>query len=424
MKTLLTAVPVLLLSLTSVAAKMMVVTPQERATIMKSAKVWEHVNIAERDLLNGPSRDFALFQKVENCKFYDGFYTKVGNSGKTAKFWCLPEGGQPGKDEIKVKYSQSNGEVFAEVVSSRLLWSLGFFSDRALPISVSCVNCPEDPWKYLNYMAFYQGAPSSIRPIGGSSVNKKAEQKNDAAVYLENAQKKRTQLDAQSLKTTGQRYARQYAVALSEEKYKGTAVTVPGDSKAGVGLDELSQISETEGGSTKAEIDALRLLVAFIKHGDNKAANHRLVCPEEHLFEVNGKPSCKHASVVLQDVGATMGDGTFTLPILNISFGPTGNSKLSYDGWRKTPVWKNKANCQALLGDNLVGGTMKNPTVSEAGRKFLADLLVQLSDQQLTDMFTAARVDKREGVRAASVQEWVDLFKSKRNEIVTAQCPR
>lgn len=423
MKSLLVALPILAMSLTSVAAKMMTVSPAERASIMKSAKVWKQVNIAERDLLNGPSDDFALFQKVENCKFYDGFYTKVGNSGKTAKFWCLPEGGEPGKDEIKIKYDQKNGEVFAEVVSSRLLWSMGFFADRALPISVTCVNCPEQPWKYLNYMAYYQGAPSSIRPIGGSSsVNPKAELKNEAAIYLESAQKKRKELDEKSVKATGQRYQRSYEVALSEEKYKGTAITIPGDTKAGVGLDELAQISEAAGGSSPAEVDALRLLVAFIKHGDNKAANQRLVCPEEYITEVNGKLSCAHASVVLQDVGASMGDGAFTA--LGISFGPTGNSKLSYDGWKKTAVWKNKANCQALLGDNLIGGTLKDPTISEAGRKFLTDLIVQLSDKQIADMFTAARVDKRQGVRAASVQEWVELFKSKRSEIVNTTCPR
>lgn len=424
MKSFFIIIPVMFFTLTGAAAKMMVVTPEERANILKSAKVWEQVNISERDLLNGPSRDFSVFQKVENCKFFDGFYTKVGNSGKTAKFWCLPEGGVPGKDEIKIKYGETNGEVFAEVVSSRLLWSLGFFADRALPISVTCVNCPEEPWRYLNYMAFYQGAPSSIRPMGGSSLNRKAEQKNEAAVYLESAQKKRRELDEESLNSTGQRFAKLYELALSEEKYKGTAVTVPGDSKAGIGLDELSQISENSGGSGPTEIDALRLLVAFIKHGDNKAANHRLVCPEEYVINANGKMSCLHASVVLQDVGATMGDGTFTLPLVNISFGPTGNSKLSFDGWKNTPVWKNKAKCQARLGDNLSNGTMKDPVVSEAGRKFLADLLVQLSDRQITDMFTAARVDKREGVRKASVQQWVELFKSKRQEIVSARCPR
>ena len=100
-------------------------------------------------------------------------------------------------------------------------------------------------------------------------------------------------------------------------------------------------------------------------------------------------------------------------PCIWISFGPTGNSKFSYDGWKNTPVWKNKGACQALLGANLIGGTLKDPTVSEAGRKFLSDLMVQLSDKQLTDMFTAARVDKRQGVRAATVEQWVELFKAK-----------
>jgi hypothetical protein len=69
-----------------------------------------------------------------------------------------------------------------------------------------------------------------------------------------------------------------------------------------------------------------------------------------------------------------------------------------------------------------------DPRVSEAGREFLADLLVQLTDQQLRDLFEVARVDRRAdssgNASGARVEDWVAAFKSKRNEIVTNHCAR
>ena len=65
-------------------------------------------------------------------------------------------------------------------------------------------------------------------------------------------------------------------------------------------------------------------------------------------------------------------------------------------------------------------GTLGNPRIGEAGRKFLADLLVQLSDTQLADLFEVARFTTREPDR--SVDDWVGAFKHKRDEIVNATC--
>jgi hypothetical protein len=73
-------------------------------------------------------------------------------------------------------------------------------------------------------------------------------------------------------------------------------------------------------------------------------------------------------------------------------------------------------------------GTLGDPTITEGGRKFLADLLVQLTDQQLRDMFEVARVDRRSrkpnsAEPPASVDAWVAAFKNKRAEIVSTHCP-
>ena len=68
-------------------------------------------------------------------------------------------------------------------------------------------------------------------------------------------------------------------------------------------------------------------------------------------------------------------------------------------------------------------GTLKNPTISEEGRRFLADLLVQLSDKQLRDLFDGAGFEHRTGKRPVAVNEWVEAFKRKRSEIVNRTCP-
>jgi hypothetical protein len=54
-----------------------------------------------------------------------------------------------------------------------------------------------------------------------------------------------------------------------------------------------------------------------------------------------------------------------------------------------------------------------------AGRKFLASRLLLLGDQQIRDLFRAARAERRGG----TVDEWVRVFKWKRDEIVKARCP-
>lgn len=65
------------------------------------------------------------------------------------------------------------------------------------------------------------------------------------------------------------------------------------------------------------------------------------------------------------------------------------------------------------------GATFGQAQVSEAGRRFIADLLGQLSDQQLTDLFTHARVAARRAPFAAAsdVSEWVRVFKQKVREV-------
>ena len=83
----------------------------------------------------------------------------------------------------------------------------------------------------------------------------------------------------------------------------------------------------------------------------------------------------------------------------------------------------------ARLKPGLKQPTLKDPVVSEVGRRFPADLLLQLSDRQIRDMFAAGTIDKRgwsspRHVRNnGTLDRWVRAFKRRRDEIVNRRCP-
>ena len=92
------------------------------------------------------------------------------------------------------------------------------------------------------------------------------------------------------------------------------------------------------------------------------------------------------------------------------------------------PVWKDRARCVAELKGSFTG-SFSNPKIREAGRAFLASLLVQLSDAQLRDLFVNARVKRRSSNPSADPDkdgplarsnEWVKAFKLKRPRSSTA----
>ena len=75
-------------------------------------------------------------------------------------------------------------------------------------------------------------------------------------------------------------------------------------------------------------------------------------------------------------------------------------------------------------------GNLEHPLISEAGRRFLADRLMMLNDQQIHDLFTAARVERRGDTtrdqngnsRPVTTEDWVRAFKAKRSQIVSHTC--
>jgi hypothetical protein len=199
--------------------------------------------------------------------------------------------------------------------------------------------------------------------------------------------------------------------AVIERKPPGHPMWKDDDKKSGWSWSELDLVDPSVGGAPAEQRDALKLLATFIQHTDTKPEQQRLLCVDG--YAENG--DCKKPFLMLHDVGVTFGRAN------TFNKGSTGSANLA--AWARTPVWKNPSACVGELSKSHTG-TLADPRVSEAGRKFLADLLVQLSDQQLRDLFEVAGVDRRAqpNVVAAPVDDWVAGFKSKRDEIVNNRC--
>jgi hypothetical protein len=152
-----------------------------------------------------------------------------------------------------------------------------------------------------------------------------------------------------------------------------------------------------------------------MQHTDTKPEQERLLCLPKGRSE-DGR--CDEPFMMLHDVGLTFGQAN--------AFNRTSVGSVNFEQWSKTPIWKDATACVGRLSKSNTG-TLDDPKISEAGRQFLADLLVQLTDRQLHDLFDVARVDRRSrrpdsAEPPATVEEWVAAFKHKRDEIVTNRC--
>lgn len=198
--------------------------------------------------------------------------------------------------------------------------------------------------------------------------------------------------------------------AAVERRMAGTTMEVSKDS--GWAWTELDEVQEAAGGAPRAHRDALKLLAVFLQHTDNKPAQQRLVCVSD---EEGRGDSCEEPWMMVDDVGLTFGRANL--------FNRNAVGSVNFEQWSQVPVWKEATGCTGNLSPSQ-SGSLDNPRIGEAGRKFLADLLVQLSDAQLRDLFETARFPQRRtsSVRAATTEQWVDAFKQKRDQIVNRTC--
>ena len=182
------------------------------------------------------------------------------------------------------------------------------------------------------------------------------------------------------------------------------------------GWDELDRVDPSKGGATRAERDALKLLAVVLQHSDSKARQQRIVCLDGAESE---EGRCAAPLMMVNDLGVTFGRAN--------AMNQQPGASVNLADWAGLPVWKTPDACIGNLAGSWTG-TLKEPVISEEGRQFLADRLVQLSDQQLRDMFEAARVNLRPRAPGQansgfpSADEWVNAFKQKRTEFVERRC--
>ena len=284
--------------------------------------------------------------------------------GTTPKFDCELETGE----EVRIKYG--NGpEAPAEVAATRLLRALGFGADDVTLVrQLRCYGCPKEPFSVMKAAEITRTEPLLERVVSYDS------------------------------------YEEFEWVALER---KMAARPIETDTVEGWSFFELDAVQASSGGAPRAHVDGLRLMAVLLAHWDNKSENQRMVClsPDWPEGEACGQPF-----LLLQDVGA--------------SFGPT---KMDLDAWARVPMWEDRAQCTVSMKDlPFDGATFGRATVSEAGRQFLGRLLRQLSDDQLTALFTNARFGEKRGLlmTVTPVSEWVRVFRQKVRAITDGPaCP-
>ena len=289
-------------------------------------------------------------------------------NGTAPKFDCrLPDG-----DKLRVKYGRTP-EIPSEIATTRLLHTLGFGADdMTLYEKVRCYGCPAEPFLTMKTLGF-----AGAQDLYGKVMNPTA--------------------------------YKDFEWAAVEKKHPGRPIET--EDIEGWAFFELDLIDPKKGGAPRAHVDALRLLAVFLSHWDNKSENQRLVCLSEKDWPDEGK--CQRPFALMQDVGS--------------AWGPR---KVDLEEWSKAPIWSDRASCTTSM-DHLPyhGATFKPVKVSDADRRFLGNLLSQLSDDQLRDLFNSARFDHVSGLlgnrKAAPIDEWVMAYRSKVADITDGpSCPQ
>jgi hypothetical protein len=320
----------------------------ERTDALKRARIFREVRFdaSQVDFTVDPNSD-VIDRTLTTCR-----YKPEEITGTTPKFDCeLPNG-----DKIKVKYGWTR-EIPSEIITTRLLHGLGFGADRVSRVAtLRCFGCPMQP--------FHTRSLAEMLGLTG---------------YLD----RRINYDSY----------RDFRNVSAERNLEGEPIEI--GKARGWAFFELQHIDPSLGGSTREEVDALRLMAMFIHHWDNKTANQRLICADAETA------SCRHPLAMIQDTGS--------------EFGP---KKVDLDNWKAQPVWSGERT-QCVLSMKQMpynGGTFDDVTISEGGRRLLGERLRQLTAKQITELFTAAGVE--------NVPEWVSVFQDKVRQIVERPaCP-
>ncbi len=321
--------------------------------------------------------------------------------GATPKFACLT----PGGTTIRVKYSDGsqdgNREIFSAVVAAKLLWVLGFISDPIYPITLDCRDCPANP-----------------------------------------------------MSGEGPRARRSY-LATFQPELRPLVIVQGDDADEGWRWGEVDEaIAKLPEGEVRTRqrmhFDALTLLGVFIQHGDRKPEQQRLECRgaldpgagdaqplkgrdgTSVFFERPDGLACNQPVIALQDIGATFG-GAGRMS--------KSSAKMNLKAWTDRSVFKSAkpdasgvTECRGNLTVSMAAGEggRGDPRIGEAGRAFLQDRLLLLTDAHIRALMATARVEKLSdrhtwrdpstGTAYVGSEAWVAAFKDKVRQITERRC--
>lgn len=352
-----------------VAAQQACFTSQERARAEQTAKVYRAPDPRYDPVLGynparGPRRGAPPVDKNGLAKQFNCVANKDASpgAGTTPKFHCsvagnTDEDGNLIRYKIKPHFKgqspdKRNGEIYGEFLSSRFSKALGFFADDEWVADVNCPDCAKSLTKSFQGASF-----SPFQPAAGIELS----------------------------------------------LARGIDVNCNGKDSAAL-ADTLTNLLKS--GAPRAEVDAFKLWLAFIDHGDTKSDNHKFACL--HSKKNGNTRMCEPGEAVyyVGDMGSTFG------------FSSSSEKKARLDTWRsKKPIEVKDGKCTTTAKS--VGDTH----ISEGGRKLLADNLQRLlgAEQQhktITRVFAASRNAERDRPPA----EWAAEFVRKAQMIIDARC--
>jgi hypothetical protein len=364
-------VPLLLLLMAlPVAAQESCFTAEERALAEQRAKVWQEPDPDYDPVLGynpktGPRRGAPTVDANGLAKPINCVANKDPNkgAGTTPKFHCsVPGVVEKDGDLIRYKVKphfkgqtreKRNGESYGEFLSSRFSLALGFFADDEWVADVTCPDCEKSLTSGFQGARFtpFQPAAGIELPLG-RGIDVKCNNKDSGAL-----------------------------------------------------ADALQKL--LQGGAPRAEIDAFKLWLAFIDHGDTKTDNHKYACLDAKK-NADGTRSCKPGQAVfyVSDAGSTWG------------YSSSSEKKATLRGWSgKDPIKVSNGRCSTTAKS--VGDT----SISEAGRQLLAKGLQRLLDAQrsnglITRVFRASRNHERD----QPAEAWTAEFERKARTIIDARC--
>jgi hypothetical protein len=344
-------------------------TTGERAKAEQTAMVWRAPDpgydpVLGYDPSRGPRRGAPAVAANGVAKPFNCVANKdeKPGAGTTPKFHCSVAGmtdddGNLIRYKIKPHFKgqspdKRNGEIYGEFLSSRFSKALGFFADDEWVADVTCPDCEKSLTK-----AFQGASFSPFQPAAGIEL----------------------------------------------PLARGIDVNCNGKDAGGL-AESLKKLAQS--GAQRAEVDAFKLWLAFIDHGDTKTDNHKFACLKSTR---NGNTRiCEPGAAVfyVSDMGSTFG------------FSRSSESKARLEVWRKkNPLEVSGGRCTTTARS--VGDT----NISEAGRKLLADGLQRLLDAERTDKtITRVFAASRNAERDRPPSEWAAEFERKARMIIDARC--